>query len=144
LWAAWCTSAAGTGRRRSLSRNRLSGQKGLKVVSCNGVLVLLSQESLFHEDVEIRWQRPRASTSLEEPDGAGVLLASEDELFLFLALSHLFPRGHGDCQHDAHDAQGDEQRHHGVPVFDLTPQAQRCTRSRVGSSAASSPKALTS
>jgi len=110
LRAAWRARPSRRSRRSGRGRlawNRLTGQKRLKIVSCNRVLVLLSQEPLFYEDVEIRRQRPRAGASLEEPNGTGVLLTSEDELFFFFPLSHLFPRGHGDGQHDAHDAQGD-------------------------------------
>jgi hypothetical protein len=57
---------------------------------------------------------------LEEPDGAGVLLTSKDELRFLFALRHLLPDRHGDRQHDGHDAERHEQNSHCVAVFGLT------------------------
>jgi hypothetical protein len=133
LRAAWTASsrihrASRAGTARSWPATRLPGWRAAtaraladlareqrqEVFAGNGILVFLPQEALLDEDVEVGRQRARPGPALEQANGPGILLPSEDQLGLFLALDHLLPDRHGDRQHDAHDAERDEQGHHRI------------------------------
>jgi len=85
----------------------------LEIVVRDRVLVLLPQEFLLDQDVDGRGEGVRVA-SLEEHDGAPVLLAAPNELFFLLALGEVAPdRQRGGHQH-GHHAHAHEQGRHGV------------------------------
>jgi hypothetical protein len=98
---------------------RLSCRNGHEILIGDRVLVFLAEKALLNQDVECR--RWRVGVFLpKKAYRSGVLLASKNQLLLFLALRHLLPNRHRSGQHDGHDAQSDEQHRHGVAVFGLT------------------------
>jgi hypothetical protein len=94
----------------------LAGDDRNEVVIRDRIFVLLTQKMLFDKHIEIRRTRVR-ELALEQPDRVNILLPTEDQLRLFLALRHLLPHWHGDCQRDCHHAHGDQQNRHGVALF---------------------------
>jgi hypothetical protein len=85
----------------------------LKVVVGNRVLVLLAEKPLINQHIDARRGRIR-ELSLKQADGAGILLASEDELFFLLPLGHVRPDRQHRAHQDRHHAQADQQGHHGI------------------------------
>jgi hypothetical protein len=68
----------------------------------------MRRRSLLYEDIDTGWKRSGES-SLTQRNGLSVLLAAKYELGLALALDRGLPDRKGRTEHDAHDAQSDEQ-----------------------------------
>jgi hypothetical protein len=83
----------------------------------HGILVLLAQKLLIHEDVEARRQDPWTGFSLEPVDGFGDRLAAEDQLRFLLPLHLMAPDGERDGHENRHHPQADQQRRHGVAAM---------------------------
>ena len=85
------------------------------------VLVLLAQEPTLDERVDARREGIGDVRVLgsKEGDGAGVLLAAEDELGFFLPLRLVPPDRHRHRHQNRHDGERDEQGRHRVPALPL-------------------------
>jgi hypothetical protein len=114
-WPASRTRLCGSTRR---TRRRLARYDGDEVVVRDRIFVFLTQEVLFDQHIQIG-RRGVRELALKEANCMSVLLPAEYQLLFFLALGHLFPHWHGDCHHDGHDAQGNQQDHHRVALFDV-------------------------
>ena len=68
---------------------------------------------LLDQDVDGRGEGVRVA-SLEEHDGAPVLLAAPDEFFFLLALGDVAPDRQRGSHHHGHHAHADEQGRHGI------------------------------
>jgi hypothetical protein len=99
-------------------------QQGREIVIRDRVFVLLAQEPLLDERIDAGWERVGVP-ALEEPDSAGVLFAAKDELFFLLALRHLLPCRHDDCEEHGHDAHGDQKGRHCVTRLSAAATAVR-------------------
>jgi hypothetical protein len=100
----------------ALARRSLARDDRHEIVVRDRIFVLLTQEMLFDQGVEVRWSRV-CELALKEANCVYVLLSAKDQLRLLLALHHLLPHWHGDCQEDCHHAQGDQQNGHGVTLL---------------------------
>lgn len=101
--------------RRSGLRRRLIQELEL-AVGDYWVPVFPAQKMLPDQDIEI-WRTGIRVLALEQADGARVLGAAENKLFLLLALRELVPGRQSDRPEDGHYAQSDQQDRHGVPVI---------------------------
>ena len=108
----------------ALGTGLLRGDQDLKLsVLAHRVRVLLAEEPLVDQHVDSGGKAARAELALIEGDGAGVLLAAEDQLRLFLADGLVPPHGHRHGHHDAHDGDAHEERGHRVAVGAVEPVA---------------------
>jgi hypothetical protein len=67
---------------------------------------------------------------LKQRQGPRVLLATKDELRLFLPLRHLTPGGHRHGHEDGHDAHGYEQRCHRITIVSACERGMLSARAR--------------
>lgn len=83
---------------------------------------------MFDQDVN-RGRRRIREFALEQANRARVLLAAENELFLFLAGRHVGPYGHQGAHQHGHDAHADQQRGHRIAAVSPALSAvERLTR----------------
>jgi hypothetical protein len=105
------------GPRRSNGRLRWSD--GNEILARDRIFVFLAEKALLNEHIKSRWRRV-CVFSLEETDGARVLLTSKDQFLFLFALRELLPDRHRHGQHHGHDAHGDDEHRHRVTAFGLT------------------------
>jgi hypothetical protein len=118
----WRRPAAANGLA-SLPGNRPRRRDRNEVLPADRILVFLPQVTSLHQHVDTG--RKGAIASLEQADGADVLLPAEDELFFLLPLGIVTPHGERDGHQDRHHRERDEQRGHRVAPVSAEASARR-------------------
>ena len=106
-----------TGLRGSGLRGDRRRHDRREIVVGDRVFVFLAEEPLFNEKIDAWGKDAWAAFSLEQPNGARVLLASKDKLGFFFTARRLLPHGHGHRHYDGHDAHADQKDGHRVALL---------------------------
>lgn len=119
--------SSATGTRTSRAGHWCAGEQRLKILAGDRVFEFLTQEPLLDQNVEVRRERARASSTLIQSNGARILLSAKDELRLFFALRRLFPDRQRHAEQHAYDGKRHQQCRHRIAAVGTSPRERVLT-----------------